>query len=326
MVCLNFDVVNPLRGSMCLLCQLGEELRSLIFPSLSFPPETRIVWGGRTRALCLNPPPGVPHQTRTAVHFLHPTPGHVSDNCALHPAHPELISTPSCTYSSSSCTYGWILTPKSPCTSFSATWLSVSSVTVSEMLWSIQTQHLSIPYEGHFSNLVFPYFFYMLAICFLKWWSMRGMCLSNIHCITPLWWGRSCMTYWCLGVASFLIYIPCCILPPVSSIPYHFCYFNEHLKLSCLNTPFNELVIFIEGVLTFLPLGTISGPYICTGATVLSVPPWRISTKFFMVLLHYRYLQLFISFISQIIPNLRLWLFQLCTQWWQPCWTPSSTA
>uniref|UniRef100_A0A8D1EJB8 G-protein coupled receptors family 1 profile domain-containing protein n=1 Tax=Sus scrofa TaxID=9823 RepID=A0A8D1EJB8_PIG len=64
-------------------------------------------------------------------------------------------------------------------------------------------------------------------------------------------------------------------------IPHFFCHLAALLKVSCLDTPLNELVIFtVGGTLFILLLSSIMGSYVCIGTTVLSVSSTK---RFFKV-------------------------------------------
>ncbi|XP_008828627.1 olfactory receptor 1J4-like [Nannospalax galili] len=159
--------------------------------------------------------------------------------------------------------------------------ISLSSVTIPNMLSNMQTQHLSIPYEGCISQLYFFLFFaavdnFLLvvmaydryvAICHPLHY-MVIMREEMCDLLVAVSWFLSCTH--ALLHTLLLSHLSFCA---DNTIPNFFCDLNELLKLTCSDTALNELVIFTEGgVLTLLPLGTILGSYICIGFTVLKVP------------------------------------------------------
>ncbi|XP_008844974.1 olfactory receptor 1J4-like, partial [Nannospalax galili] len=141
--------------------------------------------------------------------------------------------------------------------------ISLSSVTIPKMLSNMQTQHLSIPYEGCISQMYFFVLFlsvdtYLLGV--MAYDRYVAIC-HPLHYIVIMReelcdllvagsWFLSCMR--ALLHTLLLSRLSFCA---DNTIPHFFCDLNELLKLTCSDTTLNELVIFTEGgVLTLLPL------------------------------------------------------------------------
>ncbi|XP_008839817.1 olfactory receptor 1J4-like [Nannospalax galili] len=159
--------------------------------------------------------------------------------------------------------------------------ISLSSVTIPKMLSNMQTQHLSMPFEGCITQLYFFLLFVAVdnfllgvmaydryvAICHpLHYMVIMKEELCDL--LVAGSWFLSCMS--ALLHTGLLSRLSFCA---DNTIPHFFCGLNDLLKLTCSDTTLNELSIFTEGaVFVLLTLGTILGSYICIGFTVLKVP------------------------------------------------------
>ncbi|XP_008839816.1 olfactory receptor 1J4-like [Nannospalax galili] len=132
--------------------------------------------------------------------------------------------------------------------------ISLSSVTIPKMLSNMQTQHLSMPFEGCITQL----YFFLLFVS-----------VDNFL----------------LGVMAYDRYVAIChplhymvimreeLCDLLVAGCHFFCDLSELLKLTCSDTTLNKVFIFTEGgILALLTLGAIFGSYICIGFTVLKVP------------------------------------------------------
>ncbi|XP_008831748.1 olfactory receptor 1J4-like [Nannospalax galili] len=159
--------------------------------------------------------------------------------------------------------------------------ISLSSVTVPKMLSNMQTQHLSIPYEGCITQM----YFFLLFVCidnFLLGVMAYDRYVAICHPLHYMVIMREELCDLLVAGCWFLSFMHALLHTLLLSrlsfcadntIPHFFCDLNELLKLSCSDTSLNELLIFTEGgVLTFLPLGSILGSYIFIGFAVLKVP------------------------------------------------------
>uniref|UniRef100_G3TTK1 Olfactory receptor n=1 Tax=Loxodonta africana TaxID=9785 RepID=G3TTK1_LOXAF len=151
-----------------------------------------------------------------------------------------------------------------------------SSVTVPKMLMNMQTQHLSISYEGCISQ---TYFFKLLAdldsflITSMAYDRYVAIC-HPLHYITIM--SQSLCVMLVTACACALLHT--LLLAWLSffaddTIPHFFCDLAALLKLSCSDTSINQLVIFTAG------LTAIILPFLCTlvsyghiGVTILQVP------------------------------------------------------
>ncbi|MBZ3881283.1 Olfactory receptor 1J1 [Sciurus carolinensis] len=158
---------------------------------------------------------------------------------------------------------------------------SFSSVTVPKMLMNLQTQHLSITYEGCISQTYFFIFFADLdsflitsmaydryvAICHpLRYTSI----MSQSLCVTLV------AVSWVIAGACALLHT--LLLAWVSFcadhiVPHFFCDLGALLKLSCSDTSLNQLVIFTAGLTAImLPFLCILTSYGHIGFTILQAP------------------------------------------------------
>uniref|UniRef100_A0A8C9PX90 Olfactory receptor n=1 Tax=Spermophilus dauricus TaxID=99837 RepID=A0A8C9PX90_SPEDA len=193
--------------------------------------------------------------------------------------------------------------------------VSLSSVTVPKMLRNMQTQHLSIPYEGCISQM----YFFLLFVCvdnFLLAVMAYDRYVAICH---PLHYAIIIRKEPCVLLAAGSWFFSCVhallhtlLLSHLSfcadnTIPHYFCELTELLKLTCSDDSLNELVILVEGgVLTLLPLSAILGSYVCIGATVLRVPSTKKICKvlstcgshLFLVFLYYGTLAIIYFFPS----------------------------
>ncbi|XP_029425700.1 olfactory receptor 1J4-like [Nannospalax galili] len=180
--------------------------------------------------------------------------------------------------------------------------ISLSSVTIPKMLSNMQTQHLSIPYEGCISQMYFFLLFeavdnFLLAV--MAYDRYVAICHPLHYMVIMREELCDLLVAGCLSCMSALLHtLPLSHLSfcANNTISHFFCDINELLKLSCSDTSLNELAIFTEGgVFTLLTLGTILGSYIRISFTVLKVPSMKkfckvISTcgsHLFLVFLYY---------------------------------------
>ena len=177
-----------------------------------------------------------------------------------------------------------MLTSTPRCTSFSASWPSLtsfSSVTVPKMLINMQTQDQSIPYAGCITQMYFFLFFTGLddfLLTSMAYDQYMAIC-HPLHYSTIMEQGLCTLLVtvsWILSCANALCHT--LLLTRLSfcadhTIPHFFCDLRALLKLSCSDTSLNELVTFTAGVaVIILPLVCILISYGCFGATILKVP------------------------------------------------------
>ena len=159
--------------------------------------------------------------------------------------------------------------------------VSFSSVTVPNMLMSMQTQDQSIPYAGCIAQMYFVLLFgcidslllgvmaydRCMAICHPLHYTtiMReGLCMFLLAGS----WLLSCVV--ALSHTILLAQLSFCV---DSIIPHVFCDLAALLKLSCSDASVNELVIFTaETAVVILPLSGVLVSYGLTGASILRVP------------------------------------------------------
>nr|XP_027792594.1 olfactory receptor 1J4-like [Marmota flaviventris] len=165
--------------------------------------------------------------------------------------------------------------------------ISLSSVTVPQMLGNVQTQQQSLPYEGCISQM----YFFVLFGC-LDNLLLAVMAYDRYVAIChPLHYAAVMREELCVSLVAGSWFFSCVhallhtlLLVQLSfcanqTIPHFFCDLTALLKLSCSDISLNELVIFTEGGMLFiLPLSSILGSYVRIGMTVLRVP----STKRFL--------------------------------------------
>ncbi|XP_016066548.1 PREDICTED: olfactory receptor 1J1-like [Miniopterus natalensis] len=159
--------------------------------------------------------------------------------------------------------------------------ISFSSVTVPKMLMNMQTQHLSIPYEGCISQ---TYFFIFFAD--LDSFLITSMAYDRYAAIChPLQYTTIMSHTICvmLVAGSWVIASACALLHTLllarlsfcadHIVPHFFCDLGALLKLSCSDTFLNQLVIFTAGLtVIMLPFLCILVSYGHIGATILRVP------------------------------------------------------
>ena len=166
--------------------------------------------------------------------------------------------------------------------------VSLSSVTVPEILMNMQIQYQSITYAGCISQVCF----YIL----LGW--VDNLLLAVMACgryvaichplrYTTVMMQRLCVLLvagsWTLSCGSALLHT--LLLALVSFwadniIPHFFCSLPILLKLSCSDTSFNELVIFTaRAAVVILPLTGILVSYDRTGVSILKVPSTKGTCK-----------------------------------------------
>ncbi|XP_004613599.1 olfactory receptor 1J4-like [Sorex araneus] len=168
--------------------------------------------------------------------------------------------------------------------------VTFSSVTVPKMLMDMRTNHKSIPYAGCISQVFFLIFFgctenFLLTV--MAYDRYVAIC-QPLHYTTIMRQER------CIALAATSSILSCfhsllhtLLLARVSfcdniTIPHFFCELTPVLEISCSDISLNELVIFIEGGISFyLPFFSILGTYIRIWATVLKNPSAK---KFFKVL------------------------------------------
>ncbi|XP_049630457.1 olfactory receptor 1J4-like [Suncus etruscus] len=168
--------------------------------------------------------------------------------------------------------------------------VSLSSVTVPKMLVDMQSNHKSIPYSGCISQVYFLIFFactdnFLLAV--MAYDRYVAICqplhyntiMKQERCVSLVAWS------WFFSFLHALLHT--LLLVQVSfcgdiTIHHFFCELTAVLEISCSDTSFNKLVIFIEGgMLFYIPFFSIVGSYICIWATVLRNPSTK---RFFKVL------------------------------------------
>ncbi|XP_054983799.1 olfactory receptor 1J4-like [Sorex araneus] len=168
--------------------------------------------------------------------------------------------------------------------------VSLSSVTVPKMLIDMRTNHKSIPYAGCISQVYFLIIFgctenFLLTV--MAYDRYVAIC-QPLHYTTIMRQERCIAlvaTSWIISGFHSLLHT--LLLARVSfcdeiTIPHFFCELTPVLEISCSDISLNELVIFIEGGISFyLPFFSILGTYIRIWATVLKNPSAK---KFFKVL------------------------------------------
>ncbi|XP_075415162.1 olfactory receptor 1J1-like [Tenrec ecaudatus] len=159
--------------------------------------------------------------------------------------------------------------------------ITFSSVTVPKMLMNMQTQHLSISYEGCIAQ---TYFFILFAD--LDSFLITSMAYDRYVAIChPLHYTSIMSQSLCamLVVGSWAIACACALLHTLLlarlsfcadvTIPHFFCDLAALLKLSCSDTSINQLTIFTAGLAAImLPFLCILVSYGHIGATILRVP------------------------------------------------------
>ncbi|DAA24335.1 olfactory receptor 1J2 [Bos mutus] len=159
--------------------------------------------------------------------------------------------------------------------------VSFSSVTVPNMLMSMQTQDQSMPYAGCIAQMYFFIFFTDLdsfLITSMAYDRYVAVC-RPLH-YTTIMKQELCAFLvagsWILSGASSLSHT--LLLTQLSfcadnTIPHFFCDLGTLLKLSCSDIFLNELVMFTVGVVVItLPFTCILVSYGYIGATILRVP------------------------------------------------------
>ncbi|XP_019825091.2 olfactory receptor 1J2-like [Bos indicus] len=159
--------------------------------------------------------------------------------------------------------------------------VSFSSVTVPNMLMSMQTQDQSMPYAGCIAQMYFFIFFTDLdsfLITSMAYDRYVAVC-RPLH-YTTIMRQELCAFLvagsWILSGASSLSHT--LLLTQLSfcadnTIPHFFCDLGTLLKLSCSDIFLNELVMFTVGVVVItLPFTCILVSYGYIGATILRVP------------------------------------------------------
>ncbi|XP_054983635.1 olfactory receptor 1J4-like [Sorex araneus] len=168
--------------------------------------------------------------------------------------------------------------------------VSLSSVTVPKMLMDMRTNHKSIPYAGCISQV----FFLITFVC-TENFLLTVMAYDRYVAICqPLHYTTIMRQERCIALAATSWILSCfhsllhtLLLARVSfcddiTIPHFFCELTPVLEISCSDISLNDLVIFIEGGISFyLPFFSILGTYIHIWATVLKNPSAK---KFFKVL------------------------------------------
>ncbi|XP_029424835.1 olfactory receptor 1J4-like [Nannospalax galili] len=193
--------------------------------------------------------------------------------------------------------------------------ISLSSVTIPKMLSNMQTQHLSIPYEGCISQVYFFLHFETIdnfligvmaydryvAICH----PLHYMIIMREELCDLLVAG--CWFFSFIHALLYTLLLSRLSFCADNTIPHFFCDLSELLKLSCSDTSLNGLLIFTEGAaLTLLPLIAILGSYIFIAFTVLRVPSTKKICKvlstcgshLFLVFLYYGTLAIIYFFPS----------------------------
>ncbi|KAM5329776.1 olfactory receptor 1J4-like [Glossophaga mutica] len=168
--------------------------------------------------------------------------------------------------------------------------ISLSSVTVPEMLMNMQTQQQSIPYVGCISQL---YFFILFAT--LDNFLLAVMAYDRYVAIChPLHYNAIMREGFCvlLVAASWITTCAHALLHTVllvrlsfcadNVITHFFCDITVLLKLSCSDISLNELVIFTEGgMIYFPPMAIVLGSYFCIGIIILKAPSTKRLLKAF---------------------------------------------
>ncbi|XP_012520613.1 PREDICTED: olfactory receptor 1J1, partial [Propithecus coquereli] len=159
--------------------------------------------------------------------------------------------------------------------------VSFSSVTVPKMLMNMQTQHLSIPYEGCVSQTYFFIFFADLDSFLITSMAYdRYVAICHPLHYTTIMRPSLCVM---LAAGSWVIACACALLHTLlltrlsfcadHMVPHFFCDLGALLKLSCSDTSLNQLVIFTAGLTAImLPFLCILVSYGHIGVTILQVP------------------------------------------------------
>ncbi|XP_053461622.1 olfactory receptor 1J1 [Nycticebus coucang] len=159
--------------------------------------------------------------------------------------------------------------------------VSFSSVTVPKMLMNLQTQHLSIPYEGCISQTYFFIFFADLDSFLITSMAYdRYVAICHPLLYTTIMRQSLCVMLvagsWVIACAYALLHT--LLLAQLSfcddhMVPHFFCDLGTLLKLSCSDTSLNQLVIFTAGLIAvMLPFLCILVSYGHIGVTILRVP------------------------------------------------------
>ncbi|XP_036913012.1 olfactory receptor 1J4-like [Sturnira hondurensis] len=168
--------------------------------------------------------------------------------------------------------------------------ISLSSVTVPNMLMNMHTQQQSIAYEGCISQL---YFFLLfgcldnLLLAIMAYDRYVAIC-HPLHYITimrerlcALWVAGS----WIISCGNALLHTVLMVRLSFCDnnvITHFFCDLTVLLKVSCSDISLNELVLFAEGgVFSVLPFATILGSYIRIGTIILKAPSTKRLLKAF---------------------------------------------
>ncbi|KAG3287890.1 olfactory receptor 3-like [Ictidomys tridecemlineatus] len=159
--------------------------------------------------------------------------------------------------------------------------ISFSSVTVPKMLLSLQTQHLSITYEGCISQTCFFIFFADLdsfLITSMAYDRYVAIChpLHYTSVMSQSLCGMLVAVSWVIAGACALLHT--LLLARLSFcadhiVPHFFCDLGALLKLSCSDTSLNQLVIFTAGLAAIvLPFLCILVSYGRIGFTIFQAP------------------------------------------------------
>ncbi|XP_014637420.1 PREDICTED: olfactory receptor 1J4-like [Ceratotherium simum simum] len=168
--------------------------------------------------------------------------------------------------------------------------ISLSSVTVPNMLRNMKTQQQSIPYMRCISQM----YFFLVFAC-LDHFLLAVMAYDRYVAICqPLHYTTIMRQELCVSLVAGSWFLSCAhallhtlLLIQLSfcadnTIPHFFCDLPALLKMSCSDISINEMIIFTEGgTLFFLPLSSILGSYIRIGTTVLRVPSTKRLFKVF---------------------------------------------
>ncbi|XP_012885578.1 PREDICTED: olfactory receptor 1J4-like isoform X1 [Dipodomys ordii] len=159
--------------------------------------------------------------------------------------------------------------------------ISFSSVTIPNMLRSMQTQDRSISYSGCITQMYFFILFTDMDNFLLTSMAYdRYVAICHPLHYTTIMKEELCTLLvavsWVLSCASALSHT--LLLARLSfcadnMIPHFFCDLAALLKLSCSDTSLNELVIFTVGLAVItIPLSCTLISYGCIGATILKIP------------------------------------------------------
>ncbi|XP_066221691.1 olfactory receptor 1J1-like [Saccopteryx leptura] len=159
--------------------------------------------------------------------------------------------------------------------------INFSSVTVPKMLMNMQTQHLSIGYEGCISQTYFFIFFADLDSFLITSMAYdRYVAICHPLQYTTIMSQSVCVM---LVVGSWVIACTCALLHTLllarlsfcadHTVPHFFCDLAALLKLSCSDTSLNQWVIFTAGsTAIMLPFLCILVSYGHIGNAILRVP------------------------------------------------------